>query len=88
MIKVLIEGMTENKGGKETYILNVCKHLDKLRYDITFVSYNNKIAYEEIIKEKWFPNYICPTSPFWFVKPQTCAGQIIPVPSIRCIMGP
>ena len=54
MIKVLIEGMTENKGGKETYILNVCKHLDKLRYDITFVSYNNKIAYEEIIKEKGF----------------------------------
>ena len=54
MIKVLIEGMTENKGGKETYILNVCKHLDKLRYDITFVSYNNKIAYEEIIKENGF----------------------------------
>lgn len=48
MIKVLIEGMTENKGGKETYILNVCKHLDKLRYDITFVSYNNKIAYDVV----------------------------------------
>ena len=49
MIELLIEGMTENRGGKETYIINIFKYLDKNKYHLTFVSYNEKIAYESIL---------------------------------------
>ena len=49
MINILIEGMTDNKGGKETYIMNLFRHLDKKKYSIAFVSYDDHIAYEEIL---------------------------------------
>lgn len=50
MIELLIEGMTENKGGKETYIINIFNFLDKTKYHVTFVSYNKEIAYEIYLK--------------------------------------
>ena len=46
MINILIEGMTDNKGGKETYIMNLFRHLDKKKYSIAFVSYDDHIAYD------------------------------------------
>lgn len=44
---ILIEGMTEGVGGKETYIINTFRAMDKAKYRFIFVSYNIKIAYEE-----------------------------------------
>lgn len=52
MIEVLVEGMTNNKGGKETYLVNVFMVLDKSKYNVTFIAYDEKIAYENILKEK------------------------------------
>lgn len=50
MIEVLIEGMTNNKGGKETYIINMYRALDKNVYSLTFVAYDDEIAYEDYLK--------------------------------------
>lgn len=49
MIEVLIEGMTSNKGGKETYIVNMFDALDKTKYRFTFVAYDDEIAYESYL---------------------------------------
>lgn len=51
MINVLIEGMTNNKGGKETYIVNMYKALDKKKYCFTFIAYDTEIAYETFLRE-------------------------------------
>lgn len=47
MITIVFEGMTEGTGGKESYIINVFRELDKKRYCCFFISYNEKIAYEQ-----------------------------------------
>ena len=51
MVNILIEGMTENAGGKETYIVNIYRALDKNKYRFSFVSYSDKIAYEDSLIE-------------------------------------
>lgn len=51
MINILIEGMTNNRGGKETYIVNVYNALDKDKYHFTFIAYDEKIAYEDYLME-------------------------------------
>lgn len=51
MINLLIEGMTGNKGGMETYILNIFHHLDKSKFNMTFAVYEEVIAYEETLKK-------------------------------------
>lgn len=51
MINILIEGMTNNTGGKETYIVNMYKALDKTKYTFTFIAYDDVIAYEDFLKE-------------------------------------
>lgn len=51
MIKVLIEGMTSDKGGKETFIINIYKQLIKCnQYEFTFIAYDETIAYEDFLK--------------------------------------
>lgn len=50
MINVLIEGMTNNKGGKETYIINMFNFMDKTKYRFTFIAYDDEIAYEDYLK--------------------------------------
>lgn len=52
MINILIEGMTCYKGGKETYIINIFQAIDKQKYHITFVAYDQEIAYEEMVKKE------------------------------------
>ena len=47
MIKILVEGMTEGKGGKETYIINIFRAFDKSKFLFSFISYNEKIAYQD-----------------------------------------
>ena len=47
MIRILIEGMTEGKGGKEAYIINTFRAFNKDRYSFTFVAYDDTIAYQE-----------------------------------------
>ena len=49
MTEILIEGMTENKGGKESYILNSFKAFDKKKYNFTFIAYDDEIAYEDYL---------------------------------------
>lgn len=49
MINLLIEGMTNNVGGKETYIVNLFNFLDRTKYNITFVAYDKEIAYEKML---------------------------------------
>ena len=51
MIKILIEGMTNNRGGKETYIINMYNAMDKDKYQFTFIAYDEKIAYEDYLLE-------------------------------------
>lgn len=51
MIKILLEGMTNNKGGKESYIINCYDKFDKNKFDFTFLAYDEKIAYEEYLKD-------------------------------------
>lgn len=50
MIKILIEGMTKNKGGKESYIVNLFNAFDKQKFNFTFIAYDDEIAYEEYLK--------------------------------------
>lgn len=51
MINLLLCGMTENPGGKETYIFNVFKYLDKNRFHVYFLAMDPVIAYEDEIKK-------------------------------------
>lgn len=52
MKKILIDGMTCNKGGKETFIINHYKKLIATdRYEFTFISYDDEMAYEDYLKE-------------------------------------
>lgn len=51
MISILIEGMTCNKGGKESYIVNIFKAFDRKKYQFTFVAYDEEIAYEKYLQE-------------------------------------
>lgn len=50
MIEVLIEGMTNNRGGKESYIVNIYNQLDKNRFNCSFIAYDDVIAYEAELK--------------------------------------
>lgn len=47
MIRILVEGMTEGKGGKEACIINTFRAFNKNRYAFTFVAYDDTIAYQE-----------------------------------------
>lgn len=47
MIKILVEGMTEGYGGKESYIINSFRAFDKSKFSFSFISYNKKIAYQD-----------------------------------------
>lgn len=49
MIKILVEGMTNNKGGKESYIINAYKKFDKEKFSFTFIAYDDVIAYEDFL---------------------------------------
>lgn len=52
MKKILIEGMTRDKGGKETFIINIYNKLFHLnRYEFAFIAYDETIAYEDYLKE-------------------------------------
>ena len=49
--RVLIEGMTDNYGGKESYIMSIYRIIDKNKYLFDFIAYDDHIAYEnEILK--------------------------------------
>lgn len=50
MKQILVEGMTGNKGGKETFIINVYqKLLESKEYAFTFIAYDETIAYEDYL---------------------------------------
>ena len=51
MINIAFEGMTNNTGGKETYIINVFNALDKKKYKCFFIAYDEEIAYEQYLKD-------------------------------------
>jgi len=51
MIEILIEGMTNNNGGKETYIVNIFDVFDKSKFHFSFIAYDEKIAYEDHLIE-------------------------------------
>lgn len=46
MIEILIEGMTNNRGGKESYITNIYNKLDKEQFNCSFIAYDEEIACE------------------------------------------
>lgn len=75
MINIVFEGMTENTGGKETYIINTFRELDKNKYKFFFISYNDEIAYEkELIDNGAKIIHITPRNknPFLFLKDLYC----------------
>ena len=47
--RVLIEGMTDNYGGKESYIMSIYRIIDKNKYLFDFIAYDDHIAYENEI---------------------------------------
>ena len=47
MINVLVEGMTEGKGGKEAFIMNTFRAFPKDKYHFSFICYDETIAYQE-----------------------------------------
>lgn len=47
---MLFEGMSLNKGGLETYIINVYNALNKNNYRFFFIAYDKEIAYEKYLK--------------------------------------
>lgn len=50
MKQILVEGMTGNKGGKETFLINVYqKLLESKEYAFTFIAYDETIAYEDYL---------------------------------------
>ena len=51
MINIAFEGMTNNTGGKETYIINVFNALNKEKYKCYFIAYDKEIAYEQYLKD-------------------------------------
>jgi glycosyltransferase involved in cell wall biosynthesis len=51
MIKILIEGISQNLGGIETFVYNLYKSLDKSLYEVSFLKTKGlKIAFEEEYK--------------------------------------
>lgn len=51
MINILFEGMTYNRGGLETFIINIYNKLDRSRFQCYFIAYDEKIAYEDYMKK-------------------------------------
>lgn len=49
MFEILVEGMTNNKGGKESYIINVFNSFDRERFHFSFIAYDDRIAYEDYL---------------------------------------
>jgi len=48
MIKVLHYGLSKNKGGIETYLLNLTTHIDKSKYHFGFIDFENgKVSFRE-----------------------------------------
>ncbi len=52
MIKILVEGMTEGKGGKESYLINTFREFDREKFHFTFVVYGKDIAYQDELVNK------------------------------------
>ncbi len=50
-MNILIEGMSDGTGGKETYILNAFTFLNKEGHRVSFLAYDDKIAYEDYLRE-------------------------------------
>ena len=48
-MNILIEGLSDGTGGKETYILNVFNLLMNEKYSLSFLAYDNTIAYEDYL---------------------------------------
>lgn len=49
-MKILIEGMTSGRGGKESYIMNIFRAMNREGIDFTFIAYDPHIAYEDEIR--------------------------------------
>lgn len=49
-MKILIEGMSHNSGGLETFIMTVVRHLNHDKYHFDFLYYDNNIAYEDELR--------------------------------------
>lgn len=47
MVRILVEGMTKGKGGKEAYIYNTFKAFDRNEYSFSFIAYDDELAYEK-----------------------------------------
>ena len=45
------KALQENKSDKESYIINCYDKFDKNKFDFTFLAYDEKIAYEEYLKD-------------------------------------
>lgn len=45
MVRILVEGMTKGKGGKEAYIYNTFKAFDRNEYSFSFIAYDDELAY-------------------------------------------
>ena len=50
-MKILIEGMTSGRGGKESYIMNIFRAMNKQDRELTFISYDPHIAFEEELRK-------------------------------------
>lgn len=46
-MKVLMSGMSKNRGGKETYIVGITREMIRLGADVDFLSTDDPMAYEE-----------------------------------------
>ena len=44
--RILIDGMTENPGGLESFIMNLVRNMDKTRWTFEFVVTDRPVAYE------------------------------------------
>lgn len=50
MKKILMYGMSDDRGGIETYVMNVFRHMDRSQYEIWFTSACDQICFEHEIK--------------------------------------
>lgn len=60
MTRVLVVGMTDNPGGMESVVMNYLRHIDKSLVKFDFLSYFDKIAYQDELEKNGSRCFVIP----------------------------
>lgn len=58
MKKILIYGLTKNLGGIENFIFNHVKYIDKSKFEVHFLVYEEPVFYEQLLAEGYIFHFV------------------------------